>query len=161
MTTIIFAIFVVFAFCEQDCDGEVSTCGACTSSSETFAQCQWCSSSGRCNGKFDVLSDCPNGGQWLFDCSATTGVQASPAPTEPVANTLPGGCQTAAFCNSVCKISGSITLNSVSWGNCCADCSYATAIHSANGYCSNSCLANNPAPPATPATTKNPNLEGT
>ncbi len=81
---VIFTLFAILVRAEADCDGEVTTCGACVASTETFAQCQWCSSNGNCNGKYDVVSNCPSGGQWLSVCSATTGVQASlqtPSPT--------------------------------------------------------------------------------
>lgn len=79
----IFSVLIQTIFCAE-CDGEVTTCSSCTSSSETFAQCQWCSSNGNCNGKFDVASNCPNGGQWLYDCATgscsafeTTNIEAT------------------------------------------------------------------------------------
>ena len=67
---ILFLFFATLSVYASECDGEVTACGDCTSSSETFAQCQWCSSNGNCNGKYDVLTDCPSGGQWLSTCPA-------------------------------------------------------------------------------------------
>ena len=65
----IFSLFFQTIFCEAACDGEVTSCGDCTSSSETFMQCNWCSSNGHCNGKLDVFSECSNGGQWVDACA--------------------------------------------------------------------------------------------
>lgn len=71
--------FTVFVAADVDCDGEVTLCNDCVTSSEKFAQCQWCSTTGHCHGKFDLTATCPNNGVWQSTCAAdaTTTQQTS------------------------------------------------------------------------------------
>ena len=83
-----FFCFALLVNAEVNCDGEVTTCADCVASTESFAQCQWCSTSGRCNGKFDLTSTCPNNGVWQSTCSAVATISEKSTSSEKPASTL-------------------------------------------------------------------------
>jgi hypothetical protein len=96
----------------QACDGEVSTCQQCRSSTELFADCEWCMSSGICNGYYDPLAASCSGGWVGTSISAvrstcpppSTTPAPAPAPTPaPCSTGCPGNWINDNTCDSSCN----------------------------------------------------------